>query len=65
MYIPFIIYYLLLQEARANCLAEELGAAQAHEAQLEARMQAEIKRLSAEIDSLKEAYELEVNERTY
>ncbi|XP_006265617.4 coiled-coil domain-containing protein 18 isoform X2 [Alligator mississippiensis] len=47
------------KEARANCLAEELGAAQAHEAQLEARMQAEIKRLSAEIDSLKEAYELE------
>ncbi|XP_019386642.1 PREDICTED: coiled-coil domain-containing protein 18 isoform X3 [Crocodylus porosus] len=47
------------KEARANCLAEELGAAQAHEAQLEARTQAEIKRLSAEIDSLKEAYELE------
>nr|XP_056699981.1 coiled-coil domain-containing protein 18 [Euleptes europaea] len=47
------------KEARANYLAEELGAAQAQEAQLEARMQAEVKRLSAEIHSLKEMYQSE------
>lgn len=60
-----IIYYILsLQEARANRLAEELGAAQAREAQLQAKMQAEIKRLSSEIDSVKEAYQLEVKYKT-
>ncbi|XP_054837612.1 coiled-coil domain-containing protein 18 [Eublepharis macularius] len=47
------------KEARANYLAEELGAAQAREAQLEARMQSEAKRLSAEIRSLKESYKSE------
>jgi hypothetical protein len=41
-------------------LAEELGASQVREAHLEARMQAEIKKLSSEVDSLKEAYQIEV-----
>ncbi|KAM6217100.1 coiled-coil domain-containing protein 18 [Rhynchocyon petersi] len=48
------------KEIRGNHLAEELGASQAREAQLEARMQAEIKKLSAEVDSLKEAYHREM-----
>ncbi|XP_064344798.1 coiled-coil domain-containing protein 18 isoform X3 [Camelus dromedarius] len=47
-------------EAHGNHLAEELGASQVREAHLEARMQAEIKKLSAEIESLKEAYHLEM-----
>uniref|UniRef100_A0A8C4VTD3 Coiled-coil domain containing 18 n=1 Tax=Gopherus evgoodei TaxID=1825980 RepID=A0A8C4VTD3_9SAUR len=47
------------KDARANRLAEELGAAQAREAQLQAKMQAEIKKLSSEVDLLKEAYEQE------
>ena len=41
-------------------MAEELGASQVREAHLEARMQAEIKKLSSEVDSLKEAYQIEV-----
>uniref|UniRef100_A0A670IY36 Coiled-coil domain containing 18 n=1 Tax=Podarcis muralis TaxID=64176 RepID=A0A670IY36_PODMU len=44
------------KESRTNHLAEQLGAAQAREAQLEARMQTEIRRLSAEIHSLKQSY---------
>ncbi|XP_069334322.1 coiled-coil domain-containing protein 18 isoform X2 [Eulemur rufifrons] len=48
------------KEARGNHLAEELGASQVREAHLEARMQAEIKKLSAEVDSLKEAYHMEM-----
>ncbi|XP_025913294.1 coiled-coil domain-containing protein 18 isoform X3 [Apteryx rowi] len=48
------------KESRANRLAEELGAAQAREAQLEARMQSEIKKLSAELDLLKDACQLEI-----
>ncbi|KAJ7332460.1 hypothetical protein JRQ81_014640 [Phrynocephalus forsythii] len=46
----------LEKESRANYLAEELGAAQAREMQLEARMQAEVKRLSGEIESLNQTY---------
>uniref|UniRef100_A0A8C6RLQ0 Coiled-coil domain containing 18 n=1 Tax=Nannospalax galili TaxID=1026970 RepID=A0A8C6RLQ0_NANGA len=48
------------KEAHGNHLAEELGASQVREAHLEARMQAEIKKLSTEVESLKEAYRLEV-----
>ncbi|XP_053070435.1 coiled-coil domain-containing protein 18 isoform X3 [Acinonyx jubatus] len=48
------------KEAHGNHLAEELGASQVREAHLEARMQAEIKKLSAEVESLKEAYHLEM-----
>uniref|UniRef100_A0A2K6FYK4 Coiled-coil domain containing 18 n=1 Tax=Propithecus coquereli TaxID=379532 RepID=A0A2K6FYK4_PROCO len=48
------------KEARGNHLAEELGASQVREAHLEARMQAEIKKLSAEVESLKEAYHMEM-----
>ncbi|XP_075855969.1 coiled-coil domain-containing protein 18 isoform X2 [Microcebus murinus] len=48
------------KEARGNHLAEELGASQVREAHLEARMQAEIKKLSAEVESLKEAYHIEM-----
>ncbi|XP_073907066.1 coiled-coil domain-containing protein 18 isoform X3 [Castor canadensis] len=48
------------KEARGNHLAEELGASQVREAHLEARMQAEIKKLSSEVDSLKEAYHMEM-----
>ncbi|KFO24464.1 Coiled-coil domain-containing protein 18 [Fukomys damarensis] len=48
------------KEAHRNHLAEELGASQVREAHLEARMQAEIKKLSAEVDSLKEAYHMEI-----
>ncbi|XP_007934314.1 coiled-coil domain-containing protein 18 [Orycteropus afer afer] len=48
------------KEVRGNHLAEELGASQVREAQLEARMQAEIKKLSAEVGSLKEAYHREM-----
>ncbi|CAI5776679.1 Coiled-coil domain containing 18 [Podarcis lilfordi] len=44
------------KESRTNHLAEQLGAAQAREAQLEARMRTEIRRLSAEIHSLKQSY---------
>ncbi|XP_048670397.1 coiled-coil domain-containing protein 18 isoform X7 [Marmota marmota marmota] len=47
-------------EAREIHLVEELGASQVREAHLEARMQAEIKKLSAEVESLKEAYHLEM-----
>ncbi|XP_044920813.1 coiled-coil domain-containing protein 18 isoform X5 [Mustela putorius furo] len=47
-------------EAHGHHLAEELGASQVREAHLEARMQAEIKKLSAEVESLKEAYHLEM-----
>ncbi|XP_040088214.1 coiled-coil domain-containing protein 18 isoform X3 [Oryx dammah] len=47
-------------EAHGKYLAEELGASQVRETQLEARMQADIKKLSAEIESLKEAYHLEM-----
>ncbi|XP_077189030.1 coiled-coil domain-containing protein 18 isoform X2 [Paroedura picta] len=47
------------KEVRANYLAEELGASQARETQLEARMQAEVKRLLAEIHSVKESYKSE------
>ncbi|XP_066480276.1 coiled-coil domain-containing protein 18 isoform X1 [Tiliqua scincoides] len=47
------------KEGRVNHLAEQLGAAQARETQLEASMQAEINRLSAEIESLKESYSSE------
>ncbi|XP_029084669.1 coiled-coil domain-containing protein 18 isoform X6 [Monodon monoceros] len=47
------------KEAHGKHLAEELGASQVREAQLEARMQAEIKKLSAEVESVKEAYHLE------
>ncbi|XP_034365166.1 coiled-coil domain-containing protein 18 isoform X2 [Arvicanthis niloticus] len=48
------------KEAHGNRLAEELGAAQVREAHLEARMQAEIKKLSSEVESLKEAYHMEM-----
>ncbi|XP_048670392.1 coiled-coil domain-containing protein 18 isoform X3 [Marmota marmota marmota] len=48
------------KEAREIHLVEELGASQVREAHLEARMQAEIKKLSAEVESLKEAYHLEM-----
>ncbi|XP_076976361.1 coiled-coil domain-containing protein 18 isoform X3 [Tamandua tetradactyla] len=48
------------KEAHRNHLAEELGASQVREAQLEARMKAEIKKLSSEVESLKEAYHLEM-----
>uniref|UniRef100_A0A452U320 Coiled-coil domain containing 18 n=1 Tax=Ursus maritimus TaxID=29073 RepID=A0A452U320_URSMA len=48
------------KEAHGHHLAEELGASQVREAHLEARMQAEIKKLSAEVESLKEAYHLEM-----
>ncbi|XP_040088211.1 coiled-coil domain-containing protein 18 isoform X1 [Oryx dammah] len=48
------------KEAHGKYLAEELGASQVRETQLEARMQADIKKLSAEIESLKEAYHLEM-----
>ncbi|GAB1289956.1 Coiled-coil domain-containing protein 18 [Apodemus speciosus] len=47
-------------EAHGNRLAEELGASQVREAHLEARMQAEIKKLSSEVESLKEAYHMEM-----
>ncbi|KAH0618385.1 hypothetical protein JD844_017527 [Phrynosoma platyrhinos] len=46
----------LEKEGRANRLAEQLGAAQARETQLEARMKAEIKKLCTEIQSLKQSY---------
>ncbi|XP_059130915.1 coiled-coil domain-containing protein 18 isoform X1 [Peromyscus eremicus] len=48
------------KEAHGNRLAEELGASQVREAHLEARMQAEIKKLSLEVQSLKEAYHMEM-----
>ncbi|XP_055979221.1 coiled-coil domain-containing protein 18 [Sorex fumeus] len=48
------------KEARGHHLAEELGASQVREAHLEARMQAEIKKLLKEVESLKEAYHLEM-----
>ncbi|XP_028638221.1 coiled-coil domain-containing protein 18 [Grammomys surdaster] len=48
------------KEAHGNRLAEELGASQVREAHLEARMQAEIKKLSSEVESLKEAYHTEM-----
>ncbi|XP_006831112.1 PREDICTED: coiled-coil domain-containing protein 18 [Chrysochloris asiatica] len=48
------------KEVRGNHLAEELGASQVREAQLEARMKAEIKKLSTEVESLKEAYHHEI-----
>ncbi|XP_027710637.1 coiled-coil domain-containing protein 18 isoform X4 [Vombatus ursinus] len=48
------------KETHANHLAEELGASQARETKLEARLQAEVKKLSTEIESLKEAYHLEM-----
>ncbi|XP_061267148.1 coiled-coil domain-containing protein 18 isoform X1 [Bos javanicus] len=48
------------KEAHGKYLAEELGASQVRETQLEARMQAEIKKLSAEVEALKEAYHLEM-----
>ncbi|KAM7326662.1 hypothetical protein ACRRTK_015140 [Alexandromys fortis] len=51
------------KEAHGNRLAEELGASQVREAHLEARMQTEIKKLSLEVDSLKEAYHMELNEQ--
>ncbi|XP_057573661.1 coiled-coil domain-containing protein 18 isoform X2 [Hippopotamus amphibius kiboko] len=50
----------LEKETHGKHLAEELGASQVREAQLEARMQTEIKKLSAEVESLKEAYHLEM-----
>uniref|UniRef100_A0A8C9I2N9 Coiled-coil domain containing 18 n=1 Tax=Piliocolobus tephrosceles TaxID=591936 RepID=A0A8C9I2N9_9PRIM len=48
------------KDAHGNHLAEELGASKVREAHLEARMQAEIKKLSAEVESLKEAYHTEM-----
>lgn len=48
------------KESRANRLAEELGAAKAHEAQLELQMQSEIKKLFAEISSLKDACQIKL-----
>ncbi|XP_004462367.2 coiled-coil domain-containing protein 18 isoform X4 [Dasypus novemcinctus] len=48
------------KEAHGNHLAEELGASQVREAQLEAKMKAEIKKLSTEVESLKEAYHMEM-----
>ncbi|XP_072864673.1 coiled-coil domain-containing protein 18 isoform X5 [Chlorocebus sabaeus] len=48
------------KDAHGNHLAEELGASKVREAHLEARMQAEIKKLSAEVESLKEAYHMEM-----
>ncbi|XP_031822951.1 coiled-coil domain-containing protein 18 isoform X2 [Sarcophilus harrisii] len=48
------------KELHANHLAEELGASQVRETQLEARLQAEVKKLLTEIESLKEAYHLEM-----
>ncbi|XP_051026777.1 coiled-coil domain-containing protein 18 [Acomys russatus] len=48
------------KESHGNRLAEELGASQVREAHLEARMQAEIKKLCSEIESLKEAYHMEM-----
>ncbi|XP_063481496.1 coiled-coil domain-containing protein 18 isoform X16 [Symphalangus syndactylus] len=45
-------------DAHGNHLAEELGASKVREAHVEARMQAEIKKLSAEVESLKEAYRM-------
>ncbi|XP_044288514.1 coiled-coil domain-containing protein 18 isoform X2 [Varanus komodoensis] len=44
------------KESHANVLAEQLGACQARETQLEARMEAEAKRLSTEIHLLKQSY---------
>ncbi|KAM6454742.1 coiled-coil domain-containing protein 18 isoform 2-T5 [Liasis olivaceus] len=44
------------KETRANNLADQLGAAQVRETQLEARTQAEIKRLTAEIHLLKQSF---------
>ncbi|XP_063481477.1 coiled-coil domain-containing protein 18 isoform X4 [Symphalangus syndactylus] len=46
------------KDAHGNHLAEELGASKVREAHVEARMQAEIKKLSAEVESLKEAYRM-------
>lgn len=48
------------KEARGHHLAEELGASQVREAHLEARLQAEIKKLLTEVESLKEAYQMEM-----
>nr|XP_030724548.1 coiled-coil domain-containing protein 18 isoform X4 [Globicephala melas] len=48
------------KEAHGKHLAEELGASQVRDAQLEVIMQAEIKKLSAEVESVKEAYHLEM-----
>ncbi|XP_074237515.1 coiled-coil domain-containing protein 18 isoform X3 [Saimiri boliviensis] len=48
------------KDAHGNHLAEELGASKVREAHLEARMQAEIKKLSTEVESLKEAYHMEM-----
>ncbi|XP_036624099.1 coiled-coil domain-containing protein 18 [Trichosurus vulpecula] len=48
------------KEAHANHLAEELGSSQVRETKLEARLQAEVKKLLKEIESLKEAYHLEM-----
>ena len=45
-------------------MAEEVGASQVREAHLEARMQTEIKKLSLEVDSLKEAYHMDVKKNT-
>ncbi|XP_034293203.1 coiled-coil domain-containing protein 18 [Pantherophis guttatus] len=44
------------KEIRVNNLAEQLGAAQVRETELEARMQTEIKRLTAEIHLLKQSF---------
>lgn len=55
-----MIQHVIFKEAHGNRLAEELGASQVREAHLEARMQAEIKKLSSEVQSLKEAYHMEV-----
>nr|XP_060629969.1 coiled-coil domain-containing protein 18 isoform X1 [Anolis sagrei ordinatus] len=46
----------LEKESRGNHLAEQLGAAQARETQLEARMKAEIQKLTTEIQSLRQSY---------
>ncbi|XP_029474157.1 coiled-coil domain-containing protein 18 isoform X4 [Rhinatrema bivittatum] len=48
------------KEARASHLAEELTAVNVHENKLEARMQAEIKLLKAEIEALKDFYKKEI-----
>ncbi|XP_070602585.1 LOW QUALITY PROTEIN: coiled-coil domain-containing protein 18 [Erythrolamprus reginae] len=44
------------KETRINNLAEQLGAAQVRETELEARMQSEVKRLIAEIHLLKQSF---------
>lgn len=65
-YIDFVLGgHILFQEIRVNNLAEQLGAAQVRETELEARMQTEIKRLTAEIHLLKESFLSEVRTKLF